>query len=189
MSGNRRTNFFGSPDSKVQKSTDEKRMTVNRVERGEAYALYFEQNNSLVFTRSIKPIQVGNFNHNKLVTEVFTRFEDRNFNSLNVPWVHLADRVCEVVFEREIEPISTAYWFNNFSKCISVDLRGLNTSRTENISSMFNGCANLEELIFGKINLSKVKYMTNVFKGCTSLEELPAWYVGDAGTVILGERG
>ncbi|MBR6083661.1 MAG: leucine-rich repeat protein [Salinivirgaceae bacterium] len=62
--------------------------------------------------------------------------------------------------------------FNNCSKLVSADLRGLKTANVTNMSMMFRNCANLKTLDLSSFNTASVSNMGGMFYGCANLETL-----------------
>ena len=70
-------------------------------------------------------------------------------------------------------PKSTASWFSELTNLTEVeDPWYLNTTETENMSSMFAGCINLKSLYVGALFTSAVKNVSAMFNSCSSLETL-----------------
>ena len=46
----------------------------------------------------------------------------------SMTWSSVASQVKKVVFVDKIKPVSTAYWFRNFTQCIDFDVKNLDTS-------------------------------------------------------------
>lgn len=106
-----------------------------------AYAIYSASDTSLRFVRSAEPIEAGDTYNGRVVTAVFTGFEEAVYASeTQVPWYdgnqYESRILTKVVFEDEIKPISTAYWFCWASDCISMDMRKLNMSNVTNMCRM-----------------------------------------------------
>lgn len=64
----------------------------------------------------------------------------------------------------------TLFW--NFDSCVSMDLAGLDVSKVEDMSSMFEGCSSLERLDLSGWDTSRVEDMSSMFKDCGSLSTL-----------------
>ena len=58
------------------------------------------------------------------------------------------------------------------SKTSMIDLDSFDTSNVVNMSSMFNGCTNINKLNLRNFDTSKVTNMSSMFSGATSLEEV-----------------
>ena len=64
----------------------------------------------------------------------------------------------------------TLFW--NSDSCVSMDLAGLDVSKVEDMSSMFEGCSSLERLDLSGWDTSRVEDMSSMFKDCGSLSTL-----------------
>ncbi len=107
--------------------------------------------------------------------------------------------ITEVTIEEEINPISTAFWFNDMIKLSSVNnlenintedvssteamfannksltklnLENFDTSRVEDMSRMFEGCTNLIYLDLSSFDTKKVTNMSNMFKDASSIKTI-----------------
>ena len=62
--------------------------------------------------------------------------------------------------------------FEDYSNCISIDLKNADTSEVYNMGHMFEGCSSLTSLDLSSFNTSEVYDMWYMFKGCSSLTSL-----------------
>lgn len=113
------------------------------------YALYIEEDNSLLFVNSIFDIEKNDKYDGKVITEVYSDIEGLvSFNSESVPWSNYSDEIKSVYVIDEIQPISTAYWFYNFSNCNYLNLYNLDMSYVTELNYMFyNTGYDVEELV------------------------------------------
>ena len=132
---------------------------------GEAYALYIADNKTLTFVRSQTPYIAGETYNGKTITNVFTNLENQIFTSTTLPWQNVKSNITSVIFEDEIQPLSTEYWFNNMS-LNNIDLKKLNLSKTTSISYMF-WYSNLNNIDLSTLNLLNVNNLSNVFLRAT----------------------
>jgi surface protein len=65
----------------------------------------------------------------------------------------------------------SSYMFDD-SKLTSIDLSGLDSSRTINMSSMFKNCNDLQEVNLSNLNTKNVTNMSYMFYECNELEQL-----------------
>ena len=134
-------------------------------------AIYSETDNSLTFVHTT-PLTVGDTYNDKAVTAVYTGFEKSNYVAiLDVPWSD-NDDITTVIFESEVFPKSTAFWFSNLPNLSLVEADKLNTSNVINMSYMFNGCKKLSSLDLSNFDTSKVKDMKYMLNGAENLIEL-----------------
>ena len=115
-------------------------------ENGTAFAVYSEDDHSLMFYKRRGVPQVGDMFNYRRVTEVYTGFETEEYHGPwpedDCPWygIHSAIKVVKVADEG-IAPRSMAWWFNQFVNCTSFELGKLDTSRCVSIRRMFSSCA------------------------------------------------
>ena len=64
----------------------------------------------------------------------------------------------------------TLFW--NSDSCVSMDLAGIDVSKVEDMSSMFEGCSSLERLDLSGWDTSRVEDMSSMFKDCGLLSTL-----------------
>lgn len=107
-----------------------------------AYAIYSATDTSLRFVRTADTIQVGDTYNGRVVTNLYTGFEEAVYTSENqVPWYdgnYYNDRiVTKIIFEDVIQPKSTAHWFQFAYDCTELDVRKLDTSEVTNMEYMF----------------------------------------------------
>ena len=103
-----------------------------------AYALYFSSDQTLMFVRSNKRIKAGDTYDNKVVTKVYTGFENATYTtSSKVPWYSYRKNITRVTAKHEIAPVSIAYWFYEFHNCGSFDLSKFNTSNVVDMRYAF----------------------------------------------------
>lgn len=107
----------------------------------QAYAIYSASDTSLRFVRSAETIEPGDTYNGRVVTDVFTGFEEEVYASEHeVPWYdgnYYKSRVLtQVVFEDVIKPRSTAYWFYWAYNCASMDVQKLDMSNVTDMSYM-----------------------------------------------------
>lgn len=70
-------------------------------------------------------------------------------------------------------PTSNYAWFSGLSDLTEIiGIENLNTSRSTNMSAMFNGCSSLTSLDLSHFDTRNVEYMNYMFENCTSLQSL-----------------
>ena len=147
---------------------------VEEEKKNNAYAIYSEDDDSFTFVRSTTEIKDGDVYNGKTVTNVYTGFENTNYNVDNLPpWFNYDEEnfvnVKNVIVEDNIQPLSTAYWFAWFYNCSNMNLTNLDVSRVTNMEGMFQS-AGEEVTTFNVIgldywNTSNVTNMKNIFAG------------------------
>lgn len=108
-----------------------------------AYAIYSATDTSLRFVRTADTIQVGDTYNGRVVTNLYTGFEDAVYTSeKQVPWYdgnYYNDRiVTKIIFEDVIKPKSTAHWFQYAYDCTELDVRKLDTSQVTSMAHMLS---------------------------------------------------
>ena len=138
------------------------------------YAIYSETDTSLTFYDNFDIVSVGSTYNGKTATAVYTGFETAYYNSSNpVPWNDYISSITKVVFEDEIIPKSTGYWFRNCSNLTTIESIGnLNTSNVTNMGMMFSKCSSLTTLDVSGFDTSKVSSMSAMFQSCSLLTTL-----------------
>ena len=106
-----------------------------------AYAIYSATDTSLRFVRTADTIRVGDTYNGRVVTNLYTGFEEAVYASeKQVPWYdgnYYNDRiVTKIIFEDVIKPKSTAHWFQYTYDCTELDVRNLDTSAVTNMAYM-----------------------------------------------------
>ena len=143
-----------------------------------AYAIYTESDATLRFVRSTTAPMVGDAWNGVAITGVWTDFED-DYESEPVWYNGLWDigfspgSVEKVVFDTEIKPVSTQYWFGEMDSLKSIEgLDKLNTAQATNTSGMFDTCSSLTFLDLSNLDTSNVVIMDGMFYGCSALREV-----------------
>ena len=90
------------------------------------------------------------------------------------PWSEHKGEITQVVLDTEIQPASTASWFDGCSSLTSLDLGNkFDTSNVTDMKYMFNYCDSLKELNLGSMfDTSNVTFMRGMFLGCSRLTSL-----------------
>lgn len=139
-----------------------------------AYAIYSVTDTSLRFVRTADSIQVGDTYNGRVVTELFTGFEDAVYTSeYAVPWYdgnYYNNRIItKIIFEDIIKPKSTAHWFQWAYDCTELDVTNLDTSGVTNMAYMlqcFGGHASSLDIVgISDWDVSNVLNMEDMFCG------------------------
>lgn len=144
-----------------------------------AYAIYTSCNSKLTFVKSQNPYYVNSTFDNCSITSVYTGFEEKSYQYYEVPWYNIRENVTSIVFRDEINPVSTSYWFYQFSKAYSFDVSKLNTSKVTDMSYMFSGVGtnNLTIVGLNGWNTSNVTNMAFMFEYAGL--NATTWNIGD----------
>ena len=116
-------------------------------QNGTAFAVYSEDDHSLMFYKRRGVPKVGDMFNYRTVTEVYTGFETDEYTGTwpsidSCPWFGVHRSVTAVrVVDEGIAPRSMAWWFHQFGYCTSFELGKLDTSRCVSIRRMFSSCA------------------------------------------------
>lgn len=126
-----------------------------------AFAVYSADDQSLDFYKRLDVPDVGDTFNGKVVTKVYTGFEDCTYGEVgythdapdnerwsvlktNVPWFDIRESVTTVkVIDSGVAPKSLKYWFYRFSNLKSADLSNLEASRITDILYLFVLSVNL----------------------------------------------
>lgn len=138
-----------------------------------AQAIYSATDKSLTFMVDVQKVEGSTFvdrdGNTKTATKVYTGIE----TSSSYGWSTYKSTITKVVFEDEISPVSTAYWFMNFSNLTTIEsISNLNTSKVSSMDRMFSGASKLTSLDLSGFNTANVTNMFGMFLGCTSLTSL-----------------
>ena len=87
------------------------------------------------------------------------------------------NEIIEIHFSEPIKSLSNFFKFDggdaNSKKIISVDFTNFDSSKVEEVNSMFDGCTSIEEINFNNFQTSgRIKDMSNMFHECTSLKAI-----------------
>ena len=150
---------------------------------GMAFAVYSEDDHSLMFYKRKGLPKVGDMFNSRRVTEVYPNIENYYFDipggrgDGNAPWwSHRADILSVKVIDR-IKPKNMAGWFYWFVNVTSIDLGPIDTSEVTSLFGTFDRCFKLQTLDVSMLDTSKVKNMCCAFYGDGELTglDLSSW--------------
>ena len=161
---------------------------------GTAFAVYSEDDRSLMFYKRRGVPAVGNMFNSRRVTEVYTGFEDNCYKSVNdcfdtgsidngdtdCPWYARHNDVRKVlVVDEGIKPKWTQFWFQGFRTMTDCDISKLDMTENRNLTHMFWRCENLENLNVSCRNINFEGSLNSVFCHCHQLKviDLTSWKV------------
>ena len=147
---------------------------------GIAFAVYSEDDHSLMFYKRKGLPKVGDMLNSRRVAEVYTGFEDdwyefvatdsSSYGLTDTPWApHLADIKTVRVVDGGIAPSSLRVWFADMTSLESADLAKLDTSRCVKMSDAFFCATALTSLDLTSWDVSNVSDFGCMFQGCYSL--------------------
>ena len=153
---------------------------------GMAFAVYSEDDHSLMFYKRKGLPKVGDMFNSRRVTEVYTGFEtaryfatwdaehtSENNGPANTPWYGRHSEIesaCVVDFG--IKPHSLSFWFQSFTAMKSVDLKRLNVSACADWQHTFWCCQSLTALDLSGMNVTKLYIIESMCTGCYSLRNV-----------------
>ena len=156
--------------------------------RGTAFAVYSEDDHSLMFYKRRGVPQVGDMFNSRRVSEVYTGFENQLYaytvasNSSNTPWAdHLLDVITARVIDEGIHPISLRAWFALMENMTTCDVSNLDTSDTQSIWDMFYNCRSIQFLDLSSFDTTGMN-IGCAFHDCVSLKtvDLSGWVASSA---------
>ena len=157
-------------------------------ENGTAFAVYSEDDHSLMFYKRRGVPKVGDMFNYRRVTEVYTGFETEAYTGTwpndDCPWFPIATEVKSVtVADVGVKPLSMAWWFNQFCNCKSFDLGNIDTSECTSLRRLFSSCASCTSIIgLDRWNTDKIIDLSATFDGLSSLTSIPGisgWNTGN----------
>ena len=145
---------------------------------GTAFAVYSEDDHSLMFYKRKGLPKVGCLFNNRTVSEVYPDIENYDFDipggrgDGNAPWwSHRADILSVKVVDR-IKPKNMSGWFYYFVNVTSIDLGPIDTSEVTSLFGTFDRCFKLKTLDVSMLNTAKVRNMGCAFYGDENLTQL-----------------
>ena len=155
-------------------------------ENGTAFAVYSEDDHSLMFYKRRGVPQVGDMFNCRRVTAVYTGFENESYGLVgydptldnwdtcdtNVPWYEMRTRVTKVtVVDRGIKPHSLARYFQRFENLESADLGNFDLSETVSLYGLFLLCSSLRSANVPSISSACTNFRA-AFAFCPKLKDL-----------------
>ena len=158
-------------------------------ENGTAFAVYSEDDHSLMFYKRRGVPQVGDMLNDRRVTEVYTGFEMETYYCtkvgsklhtyyeddavINTPWYgKRLDIKTVAVVDNGIKPQSIQFWFSNLQNCASLKLNRLDTSQCTSFLCTFNSCESATDIEISNWDVSNAADMSETFLECHTLQNL-----------------
>ena len=170
-------------------------------ENGTAFAVYSEDDHSLMFYKRKGLPKVGDMFNSRRVTEVYTGFETARYfatwdaehtsvnnGPANTPWYgHHSEIESACVVDFGIKPHSLSFWFQSFTAMKSVDLKRLNVSACADWRHTFWCCQSLTALDLSGMNVAKLNIIESMCTGCYSLRNVSfaGWKGSPTATAIM----
>lgn len=177
-------NQFNTVTKTLDDGTSEKAFNnpdIADPENGTAFAVYSEDDHSLMFYKRRGVPKVGDMFNNRRVTEVYTGFETAAYSrvgswwgEVTTPWYMERDAIESVtVIDSGIRPASVRYWFQNFINVASIDINRLGKPSDNSLFHLFTGCASLTSIRADDFldNMTLVN-LDGTFYGCRSLSSV-----------------
>ncbi|MCD8208710.1 MAG: BspA family leucine-rich repeat surface protein [Bacteroidales bacterium] len=147
----------------------------------QAFAVYSAEDDSLSFYTGFAPTE-GDSYQGKAATTVYTDVDSIAASDTgDIPWYDLRESVTSVVVDStfsEAQPISLAYWFDEFAYASFDGLEYMDTSDVTTLYYTFRDCKNLTRLDLSGWDVSNVRNMNSLFYDCeslTSVGDLSGW--------------
>ena len=152
-------------------------------QNGTAFAVYSEDDHSLMFYKRRGVPKVGDMFNCRRVTEVYTGFETEIYNlvetasdpygSSTTPWVRRQWEIERVdVVDSGISPKSISVWFSNMINLETIDASKLDTSNCRQMLDAFFRARKLKALNLSSWDVSKCYNFSCMFQDCWSLENI-----------------
>ena len=177
-------NQFNQVTETIDDGTSEKAFNnpdIADPENGTAFAVYSEDDHSLMFYKRRGLPKVGDMFNDRRVTEVYTGFETEAYgrvygwwDEVTTPWYTERDAIKSVaVIDNGIRPASVRYWFQNFTNVASIDINRLGKPSDNSLFHLFTGCASLTSIRADVFldNMTLVN-LDGTFYGCRSLSSV-----------------
>lgn len=168
-------------------------------ENGTAFAVYSDDDHSLMFYKRRGVPKVGDMFNNRRVTEVYMGFEtglytlietptDR-YGSSTVPWAARQSQIETVtVVDTSIAPENVSMWFANMTNLKTADVVRLDTSNCRQMADVFFRARKLKSLNLSSWDVSRTWNFNCMFQACHSLENInmKGWSVHAADSGMFG---
>ena len=147
--------------------------------RGKAFAVYSEDDDSLMFYKRRGVPKVGDMFNDRRVTEVYTGFETTTPPSSGDTkyeagaWHEYKSEIKTVtVVDSGIKPNNISGWFGNFTALESFDIGNLDMADCRTAEYLFAYCRNLTSADLSGWHTPALKDIGGMFEGCTGLKSV-----------------
>ena len=152
-------------------------------QNGTAFAVYSEDDHSLMFYKRRGVPKVGDMFNYRRVMAVYTGFETgvytlvetptNRYGSSTAPWAaHQSQIEAVKIVDDGIAPKSASVWFSNMTKLKSVDVARLDTSKCTQMADTFFMATQLQSLDLTSWDVSSTHNFACMFQECHSLKNL-----------------
>ena len=143
---------------------------------GTAFAVYSEDDHSLMFYKRKGLPKVGDMLNSRRVTAVYTGFETASYGPLSsddyIPWAAVAHKVLSAkVIDCGIAPVSIAHWFDYFYSIRVCDLEKLISRNIQSMDGTFYYNSALTSLVLPTSNFDSLCDTYAAFESCDSLTD------------------
>ena len=168
-------------------------------QNGTAFAVYSEDDHSLMFYKRRGVPKVGDMFNYRRVTAVYTGFETgtytlvetptNRYGSSTAPWAaHQSQIEAVKIVDDGIAPKSVSVWFSNMTKLKSVDVARLDTSKCTQMGDTFFMATQLQSLDLSSWDVSSTYNFSCMFQECHSLKNLDirGWSTHPDNVILFG---
>ena len=196
-------NEFGAMANTLDEGTSENAfkdaVDIADPQNGIAFAVYSEDDHSLIFYKRRGVPKVGDMFNYRRVTEVYTGFEtgmyilvetptDR-YGSSTAPWAARQSQIETVsVVDTGIAPENVRVWFANMTNLKTADVARLDTSNCRQMVDVFFRARKLKSLDLSSWDVSRTWNFNCMFQECHSLESInmKGWSVRASDSSMFG---
>lgn len=148
---------------------------------GTAFAVYSQDDHSLMFYKRKGLPKVGDMLNSRRVTEVYTGFEkgnetavaDSNDGQTTAPWWSIRNEIINVsVVDNGIKVKSMSFWFQFLENCKTFDLDKLDMSQCNSLKHAFTYCRNATSLGVSTWDTSSVENFDSALRDLTKIEAI-----------------
>ena len=147
-------------------------------ENGTAFAIYSEDDRSLMFYKRRGVPKVGDMFNDRRVTAVYTGFENQTPGNLPMnyeagDWHEYKTAIQAVsVVDSGIKPAWIESWFQNFQNCDNFALSLLETGDVTSLEHIFYNCSTVRSIDLSGWDFSSSLTSTSMFAFCDRLEHI-----------------
>ncbi len=175
-------NQFGAVTETLDEGTSEDAfkdaVDIPDPEKGTAFAVYSEDDHSLMFYKRRGVPKVGDMFNDRRVTAVYTGFENQSPGTLPIEyeageWHEYKNAIqVVVVADSGIKPTSIGGWFGKFTALKSFDIKKLDMSLCTDAHYLFVGCKSLKTADLSGWNTPVLNSAGGIFEKCANLESV-----------------
>lgn len=154
-------------------------------QNGTAFAVYSEDDNSLMFYKRRGVPKAGDMFNDRRVTEVYTGFETQRFvdtsgnhsdwtsQKPDTPWWGRRLEISSAqVVDTGISPSNVDFWFYGMENLKTVDVANLDTSSCDDFNMTFGHCGQIETIDLSSWSTASLGNLSGTFLCCLRLSSL-----------------